>query len=69
MDSSKTCKDQKTSTEFKQLSKESLAKISLSSYRRRDRINGSYRRRDRINGGIALWPTDGELGSQPLNKY
>ena len=59
MDSSKTCKDQKTSTEFKQLSKESLAKISLSS---------SYRRRAQINGGIALWPTDGELGSQPLNK-
>ena len=58
MDSSKTCKDQKTSTEFKQLSKESLAKISLS----------SYRRRDQINGGIALWPTDGELGSQQLNK-
>ena len=58
MDSSKTRKDQKTSTEFKQLSKESLAKISLS----------SYRRRNRINGGIALWPTDGALGSQTLNK-
>ncbi len=58
MDSSKTCKDQKTSTEFKQLSKESLVKISLN----------NYRRRNQINGGIALWPTDRELGSQPLNK-